>query len=127
MSGHAAAQALYEDIAAGAYGSPVTQSDFDVYLRGNVLAYLKKPCDPDDMDARFFLHIIPKDPADLPAVMNEFGFANLDFQFPGHGARIGGICVATLDLPGYPIERIRTGQFISGEGRVWGVEFPAAQ
>ena len=122
-----AAQALYEGIAAGDYGQPVAQSDFDVYLRGDGLAYLKENCAAGDADARFFLHIFPDDPADLPVGWREYGFENLDFQFPDHGARIGDICVATLDLPGYPIERIRTGQFISGEGRVWGVEFPAAQ
>ena len=127
LAAHVAAQTLYEGIASGTYGSPVARSDFDVYLRGNGLAYLKESCAAGDADARFFLHIIPKDPVDLPSGMREFGFANLDFQFPDHGARIGDICVATLDLPDYPIDRIRTGQFISGEGRVWGVEFPAAQ
>ncbi len=124
---HAAVQALYESVAAGDYGQPVARSDFDVYLRGNGLAYLKEPCDQDDMDARFFLHIIPVDPADLPADVRERGFENLDFQFADHGAYIGGKCVAEHNLPDYAIERIRTGQFVGGEGRVWGVEFGAGQ
>ena len=122
-----AAQALYAAIAAGDYGRPVAQSDFDVYLRGNGLAYLKEPCEEGDADARFFLHIFPADRADLPADGREFGFANLDFQFADHGADIGGKCVAERELPGYAIDRIRTGQFVSGEGRVWGVEFSAAR
>ena len=122
-----AAQALYAAIAAGDYGRPVAQSDFDVYLRGNGLAYLKEPCEEGDVVARFFLHIFPDDPADLPADGREFGFANLDFQFTDHGADIGGKCVAERELPGYAIERIRTGQFVSGEGRVWGVEFSSAR
>ena len=120
-----AAQALYESIAAGDYGAPAAQSDFDVYMRGGVLAYLKEPCSEGDTDARFFLHIIPTDPADLPTDRREFGFANFDFRFADHGARSGDICVATLDLPDYPIERIRTGQFVSGDGAVWRVEFAA--
>ena len=128
LAAHAAAQALYERIAAGDYGQPVAQSDFDVYLRGNgLLAYLKDPCAPGDADARFFLHIIPADPVDLPTDKRESGFANLDFQFADHGARIGDKCVATRELPDYPIERIRTGQFISGKGAVWRVEFAAGQ
>ena len=122
-----AAQALYERIAAGGYGPPIAQSHFHLYLRDNALTYLKTPCAPADTHARFFLHITPADPADLPAANRELGFANLDFQFPDHGAYAGDICVATRELPDYPIDRIRTGQFVSGEGRVWSVEFPAAQ
>ena len=122
-----AAQAVYDDIAAGDYGAPVAQSDFDLYLSGNRLAYLKEPCAAGDTDARFLLHIFPVDSADLPTVWREYGFENMDFHFADHGARADGICVATRDLPDYAIERIRTGQFVSGEGEVWRVEFPAAR
>ena len=114
---------LRERIAAGDYGQPAARSDFDVYLRGDRLAYLKEPCAPGDTEARFFLHIFPADPADLPAVSREHGFANLDFQFADHGGRIGDICAAERKLPGYAIERIRTGQFVSGEGQLWIAEF----
>ena len=127
LAARAAAQAVYESIAAGDYGAPVAQSDFDVYLRGNALAYLKERCVEDDTDARFFLHIFPADPTDMPADSRELGFANLDFQFADHGARIADKCVAMRELPGYAIERIRTGQFVSGEGRVWGAEFAAGR
>ena len=123
----AAASVVYDGILAGDYGQPVAQSDFDVYLRGNGLAYLKEPCAPGDVDARFFLHIFPSAAADLPAVWREYGFVNLDFHFTDHGAYAGDVCVATRDLPDYPIDRIRTGQFVSGEGRVWGAEFPVAR
>ena len=125
LAARAAAHAMYESIAAGDYGAPVAQSDFDVYMRGNSLAYLKEPCAEGDADARFFLHIIPSDLADLPADRRERGFANLDFHFADHGAYAGDKCVATRDLPAYPIERIRTGQFVSGEGAIWRVEFAA--
>ena len=124
LAAHAAAQAVHDRILAGDYGPPVAQSRFDLYLRDNALTYLKEQCDAGDTDAHFFLHIFP---AALPAAARERGFANLDFQFNDHGARAGDICVATLDLPDYPIARIRTGQFVSGEGNLWRVEFPAAQ
>ena len=123
----AAARALYESITAGDYGLSVAQSDFDVYMSGGGLAYLKEPCAPGDADARFFLHIFPADPAVLPTDGREHGFENLDFQFADHGARAGDKCVVERDLPDYAIERIRTGEFVSGAGRVWGVEFPAAR
>ena len=124
---HAAARAVYEGVAAGDYGKPVAQSRFDVYLRDNALTYIKAPCAPGDADARFFLHIFPADPADLPADGGEFGFANLDFRFADYGAHTGDICLAERALPDHAIERIRTGQFVSGEGRVWGAEFPAGR
>ena len=124
---HAAAQALYDNIAAGDYGQPVAQSDFDVYMRGNTLAYLKEPCAEGDSDVRFFLHIIPADPADLPADRRERGFANMDFQFDDFGGRAGDMCVAERELPDYAIERIRTGQFVSGEGAIWRAEFAAGR
>ena len=124
LAARAAAQAAYDSIAAGDYGAPVAQSRFDLYLRDNTLTYLKESCAAGDVDARFFLHIFPADPADLPADWRELGFVNLDFQFADHGADIGGKCVASRDLPAYPIERIRTGQFVSDGGQLWSADFP---
>ena len=121
----AAAQALHARILAGAYGPPVAQSHFHIYLRDNALTYLKTPCAEADTHARFFLHITPIAPADLPAAARARGFSNHDFHFPDHGAHAGDICAATIDLPAYPIHRIRTGQFVSGEGAIWRTEFPA--
>ena len=127
IAARAAAQAVHDRILAGDYGQPAAQSRFDVYLRGNALAYLKKPCSASDADARFFLHIVPANPADLPADRREAGFANLDFRFAERGARIGDMCVAERELPDYALERIRTGQFVSGEGSLWRVEFAAGR
>ena len=122
-----AALAVYESVVAGDYGQPAAQSDFVVYLSGNSLAYLKEPCMEDDTEARFFLHIFPSNPADLPADNRERGFGNLDFRFAEHGARIDSKCVVALDLPDYVIERISTGQFVSGEEQLWGTEFSVGQ
>ena len=127
LAAHAAASVVYDDIVTGDYGAPVAQSQFDLYLRDNALAYIKEPCAPADAHASFFLHIFPADPADLLTDSRERGFANLDFQFADYGTDIAGKCVAERELPGYTIERIRTGQFVSGEGRIWGAEFPVAR
>ena len=127
IAAHLAAQAIHNRIAAGDYGPPAAQSRFDLYLSGNTLTYLKTPCAEGDTHARFFLHIIPADPADLPAAARERGFVNLDFRFAEHGSYASDICVAERDLPDYPLDRIHTGQFVSGEGAVWRVEFAVEQ
>ena len=123
LATRAAAQATHARILAGDYGPPIAQSHYDIYLTDNALTYLKTPCAEDDTHARFFLHITPADPADLPAPTRERGFANLDFHFPDHGAHAANICVATRELPDYAIAHIHTGQFISGEGSLWRAEF----
>ena len=114
----------YRAAVAGEYGAAAARSDFDVYRAGDdALVYVKEPCVAADLDARFFLHIIPADAADLPAERMEVGFDNLDFRGADGGEYLGGKCVARAALPDYAIERIRTGQFVSGEGEVWRVEF----
>ena len=114
--------AKYNEIAAN--GTPLAHSDFDVYAHNGALYYLKEPCALGDADAWFFLHIFPADPADMPSDRREHGFDNLDFLFVDRGVHIGDKCVAARELPDYAIERIRTGQFVSGEGNLWHVEFP---
>ena len=113
----------YRAAAAGEYGAAAARSDFDVYRAGDALVYVKDPCQLADLEARFFLHIIPADLADLPDARVENGFDNLDFEFEDEGEYLGGKCAAIARLPDYGIERIRTGQFVSGEGVAWGVGF----
>ena len=113
----------YRAAAAGEYGAAAARSEFAVYRAGDALVYVKDPCQPADMEARFFLHIIPADLVDLPAARVENGFDNLDFEFEDEGEYLGDKCAAIAPLPDYGIERIRTGQFVSGEGVVWGVGF----
>ena len=113
----------YRAAARGEYGEPVTQAEFGVYRAGDRLVYLKEACEAADVDARFFLHIIPADAADLAEGRAESGFDNLDFWFADEGTAFEGKCVAVAELPGYAIDQIRTGQYVSGEGVVWRVEF----
>ena len=112
----------YESIASG---EPVARSDFDIYLRENTVTYLKSPCSAADVQAPFFLHIIPKDVEDLPADRRQYGFDNLDFPYGGNAAlAFSGRCIAKRTLPDYPIARIRTGQFTPEGDQIWMAEFP---
>ena len=97
---------------------PVIRSRFDVYYADNRLIYTKEQCTEEDVAPRFFLHVIPADPADLE---NPY-FNNLDFEFIPGVFRNGlddGRCVTIRPLPDYAVERIRTGQFFSGEEPLW--------
>ena len=115
---------------------PEIRSDFDVYLVENRLVYVKDPCGRDDVAARFFLHVDPAVPDDLPGHREQHGFDNLDFGFgdhrfdefvfgDGHSARVGGTCLADIPLPEYGIAAIRTGQYVATEDgfhRIWSGE-----
>ena len=97
---------------------PVIRSRFDVYYADNQLIYTKEQCTEEDVNPRFFLHVIPVDPADL----EKPSFNNRDFDFIPGVFRDGlddGRCVTIRPLPDYAVERIRTGQFFSGEEPLW--------
>ena len=104
--------------------TPAARAVFDLYRQDNILYYLKESCVAADTDARFFLHLIPDNPEDLPAAERDLGFANRDFDFDRQGQRFDRKCVAVAELPDYPIAEIRTGQF-TPSGPVWEVALPA--
>ena len=116
-----ALEALYESIVSG---EPTARSTFDIYLAENTLSYTKQPCAPADIEARFFLHIIPASKVNLPISRWRYGFDNLDFGFDDSGVMLDGKCIATVRLPEYDIDRIATGQYTPDEGQLWKVEFP---
>ena len=80
--------------------------------------YIKEPCSPNDIAARFFLHVTLVDIEGLSEDRREHGFDNLDFEFSSFGIVDGGRCIAVRDLPEYTIELILTGQFAE-DGRIW--------
>lgn len=107
--------------------SRVIQSDFAVYHHGGRLIYAKAPCAPADTTAPFFLHLVPRNAADLPEISRPHGFENRDFAFEQARALIEGQqCIATVALPEYDIAAIRTGQYVPNSGRLWEGEFAPA-
>ena len=112
----------YESIVSGEM--PVLRAHFDLYLRENDITYVKNPCSLTDTQAKFFLHITPHDVQDLPDDRKPHGFDNLDFSFFDNGVRFNRKCIVSVDRPEYDMRHIKTGQFISGQGRkVWEGEF----
>ena len=106
---------------------PAVDAYFDLYRQGNALVYHREPCAPADTWQRFFLHIVPANPADLAAARWPHGFVNRDFDFARRGWHTGGQCLAVIRLPDYPIAAIRTGQFAPGVGNVWTAELRAGR
>ena len=98
------------------------RSVFDVYFNDedNTLTYFKEPCATDDVTARFFLHVIPSDSADLPDRRSHF--ANLGFDFTAHGALLNGRCAAVVAFD-YEISHLRTGQYTWEGTNLWDVTF----
>ena len=113
----------WAESAAGASGEPVARGAFDVHLADGALAYVKEPCEEADTEARFFLHVAPERAEDLPEERRGYGFDNLDFGFFSNGALFEGSCAARIPLPDYPVDSVRTGQYVSGVGEIWSAEF----
>ena len=101
---------------------PIAKSVFDIHLTNGDLVYAKEPCEQEDANARFFLHIAPERVGDLPEERKAHGFDNLDFDFSTRGALFDGRCLASVPLPDYQIRSARTGQF-GDAGEIWSVEF----
>ena len=117
----AAYEGAYREIAES--GEPAARGDFDVYLNGGALSYIKEPCDESDARGRFFLSVYPANARDLPADMRERGHESLNFTFaPPVGAFFNGKCLASRGLPDYEIAQIETGQWVPGGDRLWDVE-----
>ena len=101
----------------------IVHSRFDVYLNTdeNTLSYTKNPCDSADTKAKIFLHIAPVNTSDLLEDRVQHGFNNLDFYFwksRAQGITFDGKCMATISLPEYAIDYIRTGQY-NDQGELW--------
>ncbi len=115
-------EAAYEALVSG---QPAARSVFDLYLRENTLSYVKQPCSPADTEALFFLHLIPADVNDLADHRRQYGYDNLDFDYDDRrSVMFDGRCMITMALPEYDVIRVRTGQYVPGEDRLWEVEFP---
>jgi len=106
----------------------VVRASWSVYRNGRRLIYRKKPCAPADVQAKFVLHVVPVDPADLSPGRQQYDSDNLDFYFDWIGERLGDQCIAIVRLPSYAINRIHIGQWIAEEDRtLWEAELSAGR
>ena len=114
--------------AVAAAGSPAARSDdWDIYHTDGAMYYIGSDCSAERVEARFFLHITPSDPADLPAHRIKRGFENRNFDFRWRGGYFEGGCITQQPLPDYPIAAVETGQIEGNYERLWSVEFQAGR
>ena len=108
----------------------VIASVFDVYLGNAHLIYVKEDCQPTDLTAPFFLHIVPDDIQHLPLHRFKYGFENRDFR-PPISKIDDKTCQWIRRLPAYPIRQVRTGQHVKDTQdnyvHLWEGEFSMAQ
>ena len=101
-------------------GELAASAEFDLYIDGRALYYVKEPCGVEDTQPHFFLHVVPADLGDLRDDRRGHGFDNLDFGFDVRGVMSDGRCIARVFLPKHDVARITTGQY-DGAERIWEV------
>ena len=98
----------------------IIEADFDVYLDGTRLVYLKEECGLPDIQNTFFLHLIPVDGQNLHK--DKFFFFNKGVKLDGDR------CIMMRSLPPLSsLRSIRTGQYVPDEGRLWAREYSLEQ
>ena len=92
---------------------PIIRSAFDVYLIDRSLIYTKQQCGEEDATARFFVSVFPVDADALSDDRRQYGYDAIEFNFDDYGSiAADGQCWTEVDLPGYPIDAIHTGQYL---------------
>ena len=95
---------------------PIIRSKFDLYISDGSLIYAKPQCAEPDVEPRFFANIYPVDTDDLLEKYDKDTYDIFAFNFDDRGATThDGKCLAAIDLPDYPIDRIRAGQYVTLE------------
>ena len=92
---------------------PVIRSEYDVYLDGSRVIFIKESCTEEAKS--FSLQVYPVDIDAIPEDRHEHGFENLDFAFDEYGSVADGRCIALRYLPSYDIDFLTTGQYILRE------------
>lgn len=109
-----AAIAAYGEIYGQAIaGEAFGRADYDLYLAGRTLTFIKERCRPGDLSGAFSAKVFaayrsPGRAADYPAFV----------QLTNRGVRLGERCLAVIQLPDYPIAQISAEQYSSNEAKV---------
>ena len=104
----AAYRELYRQATAG---EPIIRADYDVYLEGQRLTFVRENCAPEEPDAWFGVRIFPKRLETLPPPLRQdSSYAAL--RTPR--VRVGRLCLAVIQLPDYARDDLILFRRISG-------------
>ena len=125
---------------------PAARGGFDVYWDGRAVTYVKRGCQPEDVDVdflggsrrpwpqtQFYLRVSGDKKVPLAAASRTRRHHNEDFRFLRHGVVFGAgggdggaeesVCMASVDLGDYEVDAIRTGQRHETGGWLWDASF----
>ena len=99
-------------------GDEIIQSTYTVYLDNQRVVYVKESCGIEDLDTRFFLHVLPVEREIIPTGISHYSY---NFDLRGYGWRIGETCLAVRELhESYEIGHITTGELnVERTGHSW--------
>ena len=118
-------RAAYREAVAG---EPLLRSEFDLYLDGRTLTWVKEACRPEDTVHPFLVRAVPAAVDDLPVWLREDGWEPLGFRFGHYGVRFDGRCLIRRRLPDYPLRALQVGRLVPGAGSLLEapIKLPAA-
>ena len=91
--------AAYRDLHRQATASqPIIQADYDVYIDGNRLTFIKENCAPEERAVRFAVKFFPADPQTPLSPFHKHGS---HARFSNYPARLDDFCLAVIQLPPY--------------------------
>ena len=93
----AAAAAAYREIYRHAAArEPIIRADYDVYLEGERLVFVKEDCPPEHRDVRFQATLFPRRlAAGRPGLWDPGAYES----YHNHRVRLGALCLSVLQLP----------------------------
>ena len=94
----------------------IIQSRYDVHLVDNKLIYIREHCEDSDVRRKFLLELWPVDVERLPPERRASGYLDRAFYYVDQRRfSFDSACRAVVDLPSYPLRKIRTGQWCCKE------------
>ena len=102
-------------------GAPAARGGgYEVYRRGQRLAWVKEACEPGALRREFWLKLYPTDAARLPDHHRKRGY----FELSVRGVRFDGKCLGAARLPDFALTRARLGQSVPGGRLLWETDLP---
>ena len=104
------------------------RAGFALHVEGRTLTFAREGCSAADVADRFFVHAYASGGREARDLWFRApgGREGLDFRFGERGQRLGGRCMATVELPEYAVARVATGQW-DASGHLWEQELRALE